>query len=80
MKDVLDLHRAGEGLPARRARDPAKREAAEVRNRTAWARVVWAIDGLHALVLLRDELLERQHELTATFRTPAVFIALHHSC
>jgi len=62
-KDVLDLHRAGEGLPARRARDPAKREAAEVRNRTAWARVVWAIDGLHALVLLRDELLERQHEL-----------------
>ena len=61
--DILDLHRAGESLPARRARDSAKGEAAEVRNRTAWTRVAWAIDGLDALLLLRDELLERSREL-----------------
>lgn len=62
--DVVDLHRAGSSLPARQARDPAKGQAAEIRNRTSTQRVLWAIDGLHALLLLRDELLERKQKLS----------------
>lgn len=62
-RDVLDVLRAGPSLPSRRARDNQKREAAEVRNRTAWQRVAWAIEGLQALLLLRDELRERDHQL-----------------
>jgi hypothetical protein len=75
-RDVLNLHRAGSSLPARRARDHAKGEAAEVRNRTAWQRVAWAIDGLHALLVLRDELLDREHELWRDMQNAG---GLHHA-
>ena len=62
--EVLEVLRAGPSLPSRRASTEARTEAAEIRNRTAWQRVVWAIDGLHALLLLRAELHERGSALT----------------
>jgi hypothetical protein len=67
-RDVLDVLRAGPSLPSRRARDSQKREAAEVRSRSAWQRVAWAIEGLQALLLLRDELREREHQVARELR------------
>ena len=59
---------AGPSLPARQARDNAKAEDAAIRHRTAWQRVAWAVGGLSALLVLRDELREYQRDLQRDLR------------
>jgi hypothetical protein len=65
-RELLGMQKAGPSLPSRQARDNEKAEAAEVRNRTAWQRVMWAIDGLQGLLLLRNEFQEMTVQLSGT--------------
>jgi hypothetical protein len=67
-EEILEARKTAPSLPARRARDLSKAESAEVRSDTAWHRVMTAISGLRALLILRDELRSRERELFQEIR------------
>ena len=64
--DVLEVLKAGP--PLRRSEDPERIEAAAVRHRVSWQRVLWAILDLSALLELRAELANSRRSISDDIR------------